>query len=155
MKKFVALVLTLLLTLSLFAGCGGQSAEPENGQDSTESYLTFTDSCGTEFTLEKPLEKVIVLNRQTAEAFKLLGAEDIVIATGDTTVANNPYLGFNDLPDMGDTDELNIESILSLAPDAVFVHTNRATELEEKLEEKTERWMYLTELKEKIDAQNG
>ncbi len=28
-------------------------------------------------------------------------------------------------------------------------------ELEEKLEEKTERWMYLTELKEKIDAQNG
>ena len=28
-------------------------------------------------------------------------------------------------------------------------------ELEAKLEEKTERWMYLTELKEKIDAQNG
>jgi len=29
------------------------------------------------------------------------------------------------------------------------------TELEQQLEEKTERWMYLTELKEKIDAQNG
>ena len=28
-------------------------------------------------------------------------------------------------------------------------------ELEQKLDEKTERWMYLTELKEKIDAQNG
>ena len=28
-------------------------------------------------------------------------------------------------------------------------------ELEAALEEKTERWMYLTELKEKIDAQNG
>ena len=27
-------------------------------------------------------------------------------------------------------------------------------ELEAKLEYKTERWMYLTELKEKIDAQN-
>ena len=31
----------------------------------------------------------------------------------------------------------------------------RQDELEKKLEEKTERWIYLTELKEKIDAQNG
>ena len=31
----------------------------------------------------------------------------------------------------------------------------RQAELEAKLEEKTERWVYLTELKEKIDAQNG
>ena len=31
----------------------------------------------------------------------------------------------------------------------------RQAELEAKLEEKAERWMYLTELKEKIDAQNG
>ena len=31
----------------------------------------------------------------------------------------------------------------------------RQAELEAKLEEKTERWLYLTELKEKIDAQNG
>ena len=31
---------------------------------------------------------------------------------------------------------------------------DRQAELEAQLEEKTERWMYLTELKEKIDAQN-
>ena len=31
----------------------------------------------------------------------------------------------------------------------------KQAELEAKLEEKTERWVYLTELKEKIDAQNG
>ena len=31
----------------------------------------------------------------------------------------------------------------------------RQAELEKKLEEKTERWIYLTELKEKIDAQNS
>ena len=31
----------------------------------------------------------------------------------------------------------------------------RQVELEARLEEKTERWVYLTELKEKIDAQNG
>ena len=32
---------------------------------------------------------------------------------------------------------------------------DRQAELEVQLEEKTERWMYLNELKEKIDAQNG
>ena len=32
--------------------------------------------------------------------------------------------------------------------------TDRLAELEAQLEYKTERWMYLTELKEKIDAQS-
>ena len=31
----------------------------------------------------------------------------------------------------------------------------RQAELEAALEEKTERWVYLNELKEQIDAQNG
>ena len=31
----------------------------------------------------------------------------------------------------------------------------KQAELETQLEAKTERWLYLTELKEKIDAQNG
>lgn len=31
----------------------------------------------------------------------------------------------------------------------------RQAELETALEEKTERWVYLNELKEQIDAQNG
>ena len=31
--------------------------------------------------------------------------------------------------------------------------TDELAQLEEKLEYKTERWMYLTELKEKIDSQ--
>ncbi|MDO4454121.1 MAG: ABC transporter substrate-binding protein [Eubacteriales bacterium] len=99
----------------------------------SEPVTDFTDSCGTQFHLEKPLEKIIVLNRQTAEAVKILGAEDKVIATGDTTVENNSYLGYNDLPDMGDTGELNLEAIIALDPDAVFVHTNRAMELEDTL----------------------
>ena len=37
----------------------------------------------------------------------------------------------------------------------VEAYDKKQAELEAKLEEKTERWVYLTELKEKIDAQNG
>ena len=35
----------------------------------------------------------------------------------------------------------------------MLMETTKQAELEAALEEKTERWMYLTELKEKIDAQ--
>lgn len=124
-KKWQGALLAVAMTAGmLFGGISALAAD---------SATDFTDSCGTEFHLEKPLEKIIVLNRQTAEAVKILGAEDKVIATGDTTVKNNSYLGFNDLPDMGDTGELNIEAIIEMEPDAVLVHTNRANELEEKL----------------------
>ena len=111
-------------------------AEEETGEGGNASggITEFTDSCGTQFQLEKPLERIIVLNRQTAEAIQILQAQDKVIATGDTTVENNPYLlDYQELPDMGDTGELNIEAIISLQPDAVLVHTNRATELEDQL----------------------
>ena len=127
MKKTLSMLMAMILVCSMVFAVGGAAK--------AEDYsLTFTDSCGTEFTLDKPLERIIVLNRQTAEAIKILGADDLVIATGDTTVDNNPYLGYNDLPDMGKTGELNIEAILELNPDAVFVHTNRATEIEQQLE---------------------
>ena len=149
-KKWLAGILAAVCLAGTLAGCGGQgtgavssetdaSASVVSASDSTSAEagkypFTFKDSLGTEFTLEQPLEKIVVLNRQTAEAVKILGAEDKVIATGDTTIENNPYLGFGELPDMGETSELNIEAIIGLAPDAVLVHTNRATEvLEEKL----------------------
>ena len=110
------------------------STEENPSQEAGKYPFTFTDSLGTEYTIEQPLEEIVILNRQTAEAVKILGAEDKVIATGDTTVENNPYLGFHDLPDMGDTSELNIEAIIGLEPDAVFIYTNRANDvLEEKL----------------------
>lgn len=148
--KWMAGILATACLMGVLVGCGKQSTDTAISEgdrsvsagSSTDSAktesgkypFTFKDSLGTEFTLEQPLERIIVLNRQTAEAVKILGAEDKIIATGDTTIENNPYLGFNELPDMGDTSELNIEAIIGLEPDAVLVYTNRATEvLEEKL----------------------
>ena len=130
MKKHLSLC---LVTLFLLVSICNLALATQSTLD--EKYpMTIKDSLGTSFTIEKPLQKIIVLNRQTAEAIQILGAEDKVIATGDTTIKNNSYLNYNNLPDMGETNELNIEAIISLKPEAVLVHTNRATEvLEEKL----------------------
>jgi len=109
-----------------------QSNSPAQAE---QSNYTFTDTSGKQITLDIPIQTAIIINRNTAEAIKLLGADDRVAATGDATIKNNPYLGFQSLPDVGETGQLNLETILSLKPQAVFTYTNRPDrKLEEKLE---------------------
>jgi iron complex transport system substrate-binding protein len=112
-----------------------ESAAADMEANQANNSVTVTDSVGRELTIDLPVERVVVVNRQVAEALSLLGVADRVVATGDTTIENNAYLGYADRPDVGQTGELNLELILSLEPDVVFAHTNRDTEvLEEKLE---------------------
>lgn len=144
----------LLIAIMLLTACGGtvapgsapestpansqqapEASEPGPEEGEQETIFTFTDSAGKEHEIPVPLENVVVINRNTAEAIQVLGAQDRVIATGDTTLANNPYLDYQDLPDVGKTGEVNLELILSLKPQAVFAYTNRPDQtLEEKLE---------------------
>ncbi|WP_010268872.1 ABC transporter substrate-binding protein [Paenibacillus senegalensis] len=149
------LLLCILLLLSACAGNsvpgsasqGDPAASPDSGNhqpasgssdssnEEEKTIFKFTDSAGKEHELPVPLDNVVVINRNTAEAIQVLGAQDGVIATGDTTLTNNPYLDYQDLPDVGKTGEVNLELILSLKPQAVFAYTNRPdSTLEEKLE---------------------
>lgn len=144
---FISLAFMVVL-VAFIAGCSAgkgndiNSASKENQQPNSSARiteqsktLTFTDTSGKKITLDIPVQKAVVINRNTAEAIKLLGAADRVVATGDTTVKNNPYLGFQDLPDVGETGQVNLELILSLKPQVVFTYTNRPDrKLEEKLE---------------------
>lgn len=111
-------------------GAAGEEASPPEPE-----RISFTDTAGKTHELTLPIEDVVVINRNTAEALQLLGAQDRVIATGDTTIANNPYLDYGGLPDVGKTGEVNLELLLSLKPKVVFAYTNRPDRtLEEKLE---------------------
>lgn len=152
MQRKILLVLLALVFMLSVAGCAETTdadvTSPETTaeitkapteevtQETTEEpySLEFTDSLGTVFTFDEPIDEVIVLNRQTAEAIKILDAQDVVVATGDTTVKNMPYLGYEDLPDVGETGEPDLELIISLNPDVVFAHTNRSMELEKQLD---------------------
>lgn len=140
MKNYMQKIFYTVLITLLLVGCSTneESAPVEENKESsaeTSNEITITDTTGKEITLSLPVTKAVVINRNTAEAITLLGAQDAIIATGDNTIKNNGYLGLNDLPDVGKTDELNIESILSLKPEVVFTFTNRPDNtLEEKLE---------------------
>lgn len=149
MKNYLKVLVVGFLLMCLLVGCSDseETTEANANEKSTEttqssqegeevaSEITFTDTTGKEITLSLPVTKAVVINRNTAEAITLLGAQEAIIATGDNTIKNNGYLGLNDLPDVGKTDELNIESILELKPEVVFTFTNRPDNtLEEKLE---------------------
>ena len=133
--KNIILFLIMSLLLTIVAGCGKKVSENASAGKAESDNITIKDSTGKEIKLNLPINKVISLNRQTSEALKIIGAGDKVIATGDTTVKNNPYLGFDNLPDLGETSKINIEEIIKLKPEIVFAHTNRIKDvLEEKLE---------------------
>lgn len=139
--------LIAIFAILLLTGCASApSSEPEQpssppnqASPATEpeepKVLTFTDTAGKEITLHLPVERSVVLNRNTAEAITLLGAKEAILATGDTTIKNNPYLELAGKPDVGETKQVNLELILSLKPQVVFAYTNRPDQtLEEKLE---------------------
>lgn len=134
MKKSmtISIVAVLIVIVAVAAIALNNGGNDNNHSD--EPALEFDDSLGNHFVLDEPLKKVIVLNRQTAMAFSILGAEDLVIATGDTTVENESYLtAYQNLPDVGETGSPDLEKIIDLNPDAVFCYTNRAMDLESKL----------------------
>lgn len=153
MRKRSLLSLAMAASLLLIAACGGAGVPEEQGtrqerpaeqegatasaqpsEEERPKTVRFTDSAGTAHEIALPLERAIVLNRNTAEALKLLGVDRQIIATGDTTIENNAYLGFDDRPDIGKTGEVNLELLLSLKPQVVFAYTNRPDRtLEDKL----------------------
>jgi iron complex transport system substrate-binding protein len=53
--------------------------------------LTITDSAGREVTFSQPIERVIVLNSDAAEAVSMLGAADKVVGVSDTVLKKGYY----------------------------------------------------------------
>ncbi|TVQ23158.1 MAG: ABC transporter substrate-binding protein [Spirochaetaceae bacterium] len=125
MRKISFLAILMVFTATVFVSAVGV-------QESTFPAETrvITDANGTRHEVPVDIQRVVVINRQTAEALVLIGAETTVVATGDQTLRFNPYLPFADLPDVGRGSEVNIELLLTLEPDIVLTHTNRQPQLE-------------------------
>lgn len=117
-----------ILNLILLAGCGQQNEGVRAGE------ATITDSTGKSLTLPRPLNRVVVLNSDAAEAIRILKAQDAVIGVGDT-VQKNPYLGLQDKPVVGKWNEPSYEKIVEFKPQAVITYSKTPGEdLTQKLE---------------------
>jgi len=113
MKKVVTLFLVLALVLSL-AACG---AAP-NETSTPKANISITDSRGKTVSFETQPQKIISLAPANTEILYALGAGDRVIAVSEYCNYPEDTQGKQKLPT---GENLNMESVLALKPDAVFM----------------------------------
>lgn len=107
MKKLVSLLLVLM-----FAFSGAVLAE-------TAYPFTVTDMGGAEITIESQPEIVVSLTPTNTEVLYALGAGELV--KGVDSYSNYPAEALENATVVGSYADTNIESVLALNPDVVFV----------------------------------
>ena len=92
-----------------------------------EKELTILDSADRTVTIEKPVERIVVLWDNPAEEIRALGAIDRIVGIDMATAGKTGYLGgplffpeLTDVPTVGSDAEPNYEVIIDLDPDLVL-----------------------------------
>ena len=117
MKKYLSVLLALVLVLSL-AACGG-------GSTSRKGAITVTDMTGRTVTLDKPAERIVALTASDCEILYAVGAGDLLVARG--TYCDYPAEVMA-LPELGSGYDTNVEDIIAMEPDVLLMSTMAQTE---------------------------
>ena len=109
MKKLLTLLLICALALS---ACAAASADAP--------AVTVTDMMGREIVLDAPATRVVALTAADCEILCALGCGDALVGRGE--YCNYPA-SVNDVPAVQSGYETNIEQIISLEPQVLFMAT--------------------------------
>lgn len=126
-NKFFSIIFLLLMVMTVVTGCGQTSAGDKSSDTNSAEVsadvneITIIDSLGETITVPYPLERVVILNSNAAEAVAILGAQDAVVGIADNTM-DKTYLGLNDRPVVGKYSKPSYEKILELKPQAVLAY---------------------------------
>ncbi len=121
LKKTLAILFAALLLLSV---AGAPAAADES--------FTVTDMTGREITFDKPVQKAVALSAADCEIIFALGAEEALVGRGE--YCNYPAEAV-DIPSVQSGYNTNIEQIIALEPDVLFMATMaQTTEQVEQLE---------------------
>ncbi len=100
-----------------------------------ESELTLVDSADRIVTVKKPIEKIVVLDSDAAEAVTVLGEGDAVVGIVDSVEKKSYYFPeLSQKPVVGTWKEFDYEAIAALEPDLVISYVSKITGVEEHLE---------------------
>ncbi|MBR5316228.1 MAG: ABC transporter substrate-binding protein [Firmicutes bacterium] len=115
MKKLFTLMMALMMVLAL-ASCGGDDV---SGNGDVAGYpMTVTDGIGTTMTIESEPEKIVSLSPSCTEILYALGLGDKMV--GVSTWCTYPEEALQ-VEQVGDTYSVNIERIIEMEADIVFV----------------------------------
>ena len=88
-----------------------------------ESELTLIDSGDKIVTVKKPVERIVEMNYYALETMRSLGVEkDRIVGVSDFVIGGSSFFPeFSDYPCIGGLTSPDLEKVLELEPDAVFV----------------------------------
>lgn len=130
MKKWYSFLLLLLLSVGILAGCGEEQApEKENQageqveQKEEQAFpVTITDASDNEVVIEEKPEKIVSLIPSNTEIAFALGLGDEIVGVSDYDNYPEEVYEKEKIGSM----EINVEKIISLAPDLVLAHASSA-----------------------------
>lgn len=125
-KRLLALVLALVMSLSLFA-CG-QKQQPDAADDGTQTETTrvFTDSCGRKVTVPADIQKIAVSGPLAQMVVFAIAPDKMVGVANAWDESAKAYFDakYLELPLLGQLyggkGELNLETLLAAEPDVVI-----------------------------------
>lgn len=136
MKKCTALLLSVCMVLTLFAGCASnapaattaaptEAAAETTAEVAVDTSVTVTDMMGREITLDEPATRIVALTPSDCEILYAIGA-------GDTLVGRGEYCDYPaevmDIPSVQSGSDTNIEQIIALEPQVLLMSTMGQTE---------------------------
>ena len=119
-RGFVALALAVWLVVGALGGCGGASAG---------GAVALTDMTGREIKLDGPAEKVVAVSASDCEIIYALGAGDKMVGRGEYCDWPAEAAAVQVVSSGAET---NVEQILALAPDVVFMNSMAQDEAQVK-----------------------
>ncbi|MEH7073209.1 ABC transporter substrate-binding protein [Neobacillus drentensis] len=139
MKKLYSLLLVVLLTVGVVAGCAQKKdqvneenkANVEKKSAEITYPVTLTDATDTKVIIEKKPEKIVSLIPSNTEIAFALGLDQEVVGVSD----------FDNYPEAATKkekvggQEINLEKIISLKPDLVLAHASSAHNSEAGLQQ--------------------
>ena len=131
LKKILAILIATLLLLSFGCKKKDETPAPAEAATSTEApapvdtSFTITDMAGREIKFEKPVEKAVALTASDCEIIFALGAESTLVGRGE--YCDYPAEVMN-IPSVQSGYDTNIEQIISLEPEVLFMATMAQTE---------------------------
>ncbi|TKC14852.1 ABC transporter substrate-binding protein [Robertmurraya kyonggiensis] len=139
MKKWYSFLLLLLMSVGILAGCGEEQAPEKTNQageqveqKEEQSFpVTITDASDNEVVIEEKPEKIVSLIPSNTEIAFALGLGDEIVGVSDH---DNYPEEVNEKEKIGGM-EMNVEKIISLAPDLVLAHASSAHNSSEGLQQ--------------------
>ncbi len=117
-RKEISIIIIIILAISSAFASGFILAQISKEKENKESWLTIIDGSGREVKLKKPPERIISVASSATETLFAIGA-------GDKVVGRDKYSDYpeevKNLPDVGSGSSLNIEKVIGLDPDLVFL----------------------------------